>query len=153
MWHFKPGCSSNDKIVNKSSCSYFFFQLTLKLRGHTLAVNYCVIIKNDAQLITASLDKTLKLWDIETGELLFNFTEHTGSVNGCCFTHCEEFMISASFDCTIKIWNFRTRTLITSIDNNSCNRTWKLFFKSPPPQKKKRGTIFFVFRNFYCCRV
>ena len=59
----------------------------------------------DEQIIASgSADKTIKLWHLETGELLATFTGHNNIVTALAFTASGEMLVSGSLDKTIKIW-------------------------------------------------
>ncbi|MFS0520278.1 WD40 repeat domain-containing protein, partial [Nostoc sp. UIC 10607] len=53
----------------------------------------------------ASNDKTLKLWNLETGEDERTFNGHSDSVNAVALTSDGKRVISASSDKTLKLWN------------------------------------------------
>lgn len=51
------------------------FQLRIKVfRGHLDAVRSCKYIDNDQKILSASDDKTIKIWDVESGQILHNYT-------------------------------------------------------------------------------
>lgn len=60
-------------------------------------------------LISGSMDKTIKIWDVRTGLCLYSIFGHDGYVNNIIWLNEEnyysKFMISASQDGTIKIWD------------------------------------------------
>lgn len=55
-------------------------------------------------LVSASADKTIKIWRLETGELLQTLNGHSAAVNSVAISPDGEFIVSGSSDKTIKIW-------------------------------------------------
>ncbi|NTW37409.1 MAG: hypothetical protein HGB17_15070, partial [Syntrophobacteraceae bacterium] len=55
--------------------------------------------------VSASRDKTLKVWDIMTAECLNTFKGHTGKINCLALTPNDEMIVSGSEDKTIKVWD------------------------------------------------
>ena len=63
-------------------------------------------VKNKV-LISGSWDKTIKYWDINTGECLRTLKGHTSPVESIK-VGSDNFLISSSGDHTIKVWNIKT---------------------------------------------
>jgi WD40 repeat protein len=64
-----------------------------------------VALSPDEQIIASgSADKTIKLWHLQSGELLGTFTGHANTVTALSFTASGEMLVSGSLDKTIKIW-------------------------------------------------
>ncbi|MEB3826574.1 serine/threonine-protein kinase [Phormidium sp. CCY1219] len=89
------------------------------LIGHTGAI-YSVAIAPDGQTIaSASEDKTIKIWDAETGEIRQELTQHSAPVNALAMTPDGKLLISASADKTIKIWQLETGFLLRTLTGHS----------------------------------
>ena len=57
------------------------------------------------QFISASLDKTLKVWDAKSPKQLLNLTGHNDSIHSVITSPDDKKLISASKDKTLKVWN------------------------------------------------
>jgi len=61
-------------------------------------------------IVSASLDRTLRIWDAATGTSLAILTGHTGSVNACAVSPDGTWIASAGMDRTLRIWDVATYT-------------------------------------------
>ena len=88
-------------------------RLLYTLYGHTQRVKAVVITPNGKQVISGSDDKTLKVWNLETGEEIFTLIGHRnsqhGSINTLAVTPNSKQVISGSLDDTLKVWDLETR--------------------------------------------
>jgi WD40 repeat protein len=84
----------------------------LTFTGHSGFVNACAFSSDGTRILSASDDKTLKLWDVETGTEIHTFSGHTESVNGCAFSPDGTKILSSSADKTLKLWDTETGTAI-----------------------------------------
>ncbi|KAK9461858.1 Aldehyde/histidinol dehydrogenase [Lipomyces oligophaga] len=75
------------------------------LHGHSHIVQDCVISSDGQFAISASWDKTLRLWELKTGKTMHRFDGHTGDVLSASFSGDNRLVVSGSRDKTIKIWN------------------------------------------------
>ena len=57
------------------------------------------------RLASSSDDRTVKVWDIDSGPETFTLKGHTGSVIGVSFIPDGRRIASASQDATIKVWD------------------------------------------------
>jgi len=55
--------------------------------------------------VSASGDKTLKVWDLDSGLALRTLEGHSASVNGVAVTPDGKRAVSASEDKTLKVWD------------------------------------------------
>ena len=56
------------------------------LRGHTGIINTAVFSPDGTKIVTASYDKTARIWDTETGKELHKLEGHTGFVMSAAFS-------------------------------------------------------------------
>ncbi|KAK3755755.1 hypothetical protein QZH41_019992, partial [Actinostola sp. cb2023] len=69
-------------------------------------------------MFTASTDKTIALWDYETGSRIKRLKGHTSFVNSCCPSRRGlQYVVSGSDDCTIKLWDTRKRGCVQTFQN------------------------------------
>ena len=75
--------------------------------GHTYSVA-CVTFSADGRsLVSGSGDKTVKLWDVQTGGVVKTFHGHTGWVFSVSISS-NNMIASGSIDNTICLWNIQT---------------------------------------------
>ena len=58
--------------------------------------------------VSASGDRTLKVWDLETGRALRTLEGHSAYVSGVAVTADGRRAVSASGDKTLKVWDLET---------------------------------------------
>ncbi|KAK1762595.1 WD40 repeat-like protein [Phialemonium atrogriseum] len=75
------------------------------LHGHSHIVSDCVISSDGAYALSASWDKTLRLWELATGTTTRRFVGHTNDVLSVSFSADNRQIVSGSRDRTIKLWN------------------------------------------------
>ncbi|NER35086.1 MAG: hypothetical protein F6J93_13900 [Oscillatoria sp. SIO1A7] len=89
------------------------------LSAHTDAVNAVAITPDGKNLISASSDNTIGIWNLKTGKLEKTLTGHTYLLN-CLATSADgKIIASGGFDKTIRIWNLDTGELMQTISRNS----------------------------------
>ena len=67
-------------------------------------VKYFEVVVFTSELITASVDKTLALWDLHTGERRKRLKGHQGFINSCDVARRgPQLVCSASDDGTVKV--------------------------------------------------
>ncbi|RCI14851.1 hypothetical protein L249_6512 [Ophiocordyceps polyrhachis-furcata BCC 54312] len=72
---------------------------------------------DDNVLATGSYDATIKIWNLETGEVIRTLHGHASTVRTLQFD--ESKLISGSFDKTIKIWNWQTGECLSTLQCHS----------------------------------
>jgi hypothetical protein len=57
------------------------------------------------RLASASLDQTVKVWDLATGREVLTLKGHTAGVNSVAFSPDGQRLASAAWDKTVKVWD------------------------------------------------
>ena len=68
------------------------------------------------KILTCSLDKTARIFGMNSGQLLKEYRGHTSYVNSAKFNRNAELIYTASSDATIKVWKTSTSACIKTID-------------------------------------
>lgn len=95
------------------------------LEAHTSMVHSVTISPDGKIIASGSSDKTIKLWELESGKLLRQlgrwFSGHSGIVDTLAFSPDGEILASGSWDETIKLWSVSTGKQISHLKgHNSC---------------------------------
>jgi WD40 repeat protein len=78
------------------------------LEGHSKSVNSVAISPNTQWIASASDDRTIKIWDVATGQCCQTLEGHSESVKSVTISPDAQWIVSASDDGTIKIWDAAT---------------------------------------------
>jgi len=82
----------------------------MTLHGHTDMVSSVEFSRDGQHIVTASDDKTARIWDTQTysqaGDPL---TGHTDAVRSASFSLDGKLVVSASYDGTVRIWNAKSK--------------------------------------------
>ena len=84
-------------ICRRGSCS-------TRSSGHTYIVSSVAISADGQTLVSGSYDKTIKIWNMQTRQLLHTLSGYTDLVRSVAISADEQTLVSGSDDKTIKIW-------------------------------------------------
>jgi len=89
------------------------------LKGHQSSVMAVTFSPDGRTLASSSRDKTIRLWDVRTGELKRTLSEHGADVYDVIFSPKGGLLASASGDKTIKLWDARTGRVIRTLKGHT----------------------------------
>lgn len=81
------------------------------LRGHQGAVWAVAVSPEGQTLASAGEDQQIRVWSINTGQLLRSLSGHTDTIWSIAISPDGKLLVSGSADQTIKIWNLQTGKL------------------------------------------
>jgi len=90
------------------------YSLLMTLHDHKAAVNAISIVGN--QIVSASGDRKIKLWDIPTGTLIRTYSGHTKGI--ACVQYDGRRIISGSSDMTIRVFDAVTSAQVAFLEGH-----------------------------------
>lgn len=78
---------------------------SLSVNKRTPTQTLTCIFSNDSKMVaSASVDKTIRIWDVESGVVLRTITGHTSWAFHCSFSPDDKKIMSTSDDRTVRVW-------------------------------------------------
>eukprot|EP01126_Amoeba_proteus_P063731 TRINITY_DN8813_c0_g1_i1.p1 TRINITY_DN8813_c0_g1~~TRINITY_DN8813_c0_g1_i1.p1 ORF type:complete len:226 (+),score=24.85 TRINITY_DN8813_c0_g1_i1:159-836(+) len=102
-------------------------------------------------LATGSRDKTIKIWDTETGKKVNLFHGHISNVFGLCWSPDGKYLVSASRDYTVRIWNLNRQVdrFYAPKGTIFCSCSWSPSGKTIMATTSTGKVFFFNVRNYH----
>ena len=88
-------------------------------KGHTAGVNAVGVTPDGKNIISGSSDKTLRLWDLDSGECIRIFEGHEEDVKTLAILPDGNSFISGSKDCTLRLWDLSSGECLKIFDDHS----------------------------------
>src|SRR6266567_3080347 len=78
------------------------------LQGHSGAIGGAAFSRDGQLVVTASDDKTARIWDAQTGRQVAVLGDHGGAMNSAAFSPDGRYIVTASDDRTARLWDAGT---------------------------------------------
>ena len=69
--------------------------------------------------MSGSDDKTVRIWDVESGDCIKTLEGHTNCVNGVSFSPNNQYVVSGSDDKTVRIWDVESGDCIKTLEGHT----------------------------------
>ena len=99
----------------------------LSLGGHEGQVERAVFSPDGSRIVTASRDRSARIWDTATGKEIAVLRGHEGTVYSAAFSPDGKRIITASYDDTARIWDAATAMEIAALRGHE-DTVWSAAF-------------------------
>jgi WD40 repeat protein len=89
------------------------------LEGHTNWVNAVAVTPDGRRAVSASWDRTLRLWDLSSGQTLRTLEGHTAWVKAVAVTPDGRRAVSGSIDRTLRLWDLRSGQTLRTLEGHT----------------------------------
>ena len=90
-----------------------------KVRERNLLQGYLIAFSRDGKkILSGRADKTVRLWDTESGQLLHTLQGHTDNVTDVAFSRDAQKIVSGSSDRTVRLWDTESGQLLHTLEGH-----------------------------------
>jgi WD40 repeat protein len=89
------------------------------LTGHSQGVTSVAVTADGARILTGSLDKTARLWDAVSGDLIAEFRGHTDRISAVAVTPDGRRIATGSDDGTARLWDTASGRLVAEFNGHT----------------------------------
>ncbi len=75
--------------------------------------------RDENTLASASLDRSIILWNLSTGKPIKQFEGHSRGVSSLCFLNDNQLLVSTGIDQNIRVWDLSSGELLRSMNNHT----------------------------------
>ena len=119
--------------------------LVRTFKGHNDIVKSVSLSADGRYALSGSHDKTLKLWEVSTGQCLRTFEGHSDDVNSVCLSADGRYALSGGGD-TLKLWEVSTGQCLRTFERHS-NGVRSVSFSADGKYALSGGSISFLSRG------
>jgi WD40 repeat protein/energy-coupling factor transporter ATP-binding protein EcfA2 len=118
VWDIESG-EEIQTLKGHTEWVYAVIHLMKVLKGNTIFVSAVAVTPDGKHAISASRDKTLVVWDIESGEEIQTLKGHTEWVQAVAVTPDGKHAISGSSEKTLRVWDIESGEEIQTLKGHT----------------------------------
>ena len=118
-WYMNAWPARRMGLVNWDNKPQALGALMLTLRGHAGSVQSLAYSPDGLMLATASIDRSVRLWNAETGELRTELKGHAYHINAVAFSPDGRRLASAGSDNQVRLWDTTTHECARVLSGNA----------------------------------
>jgi WD40 repeat protein len=88
-------------------------------QGHSGRVSAVAFSPDGQRLASSSLDRTIRTWDIRTGQQLRSLEGHTGAVTALSYSRDGRFLASSSTEWTVRLWDPQAGRILRTLKGHT----------------------------------
>jgi WD40 repeat protein len=92
-------------------------RVPVTLAGHSDRVSDCAYSPDGLRIVSASWDRTLKIWDAESGAELATLSVHSGDLRACAYSPDGRRIVSANT--ALKVWDAESGAELATLSGHS----------------------------------
>ena len=90
-----------------------------RLKGHTDIIRDVEFLPDSRHAVSVGHNKSFKLWDVATGEQLYDFEGHTNHVTSVSVSGDGKRALTGCDDTDVRLWDLEGRTLVRTLKGHS----------------------------------
>ncbi|QYT02124.1 hypothetical protein H0G86_009131 [Trichoderma simmonsii] len=88
------------------------------LDGHQAPITDIKLSRNESRIVSASRDKTIRIWDVSSGACIMTYSGHDQPVAFVSYLSDEKYILSTEFNGISKIWDTSLEALTTPYESH-----------------------------------
>lgn len=92
-----------------------FTQEVRRFKGHSDTVRAMAFLPDGQRAVSVGHNKAFKLWNVDTGELLFDFAGHTENVTSVSVSGDGKRALTGCDDMFVRLWDLESRSLLKTL--------------------------------------
>ena len=121
-WYNKKHSSKAHMSLKSIKAEYLEHALAQKqifIKAHTLEVKKILITSDSQYIISASEDKTIRIWNFQSKKQVAILKGHTDAVESLAISSDNNFVVSGSRDTTVRIWDLQYKIQVSLLQGHT----------------------------------
>jgi len=118
---FQDIVESAENFLNRIGWQNYHSKFILDkfMEGHISVVTSVSFNHDGTKIVSGSRDRTVRVWNSETGECVLTLEGHTQGVMSVSFNHDGTKIVSGSGDKTVRVWNSETGECVLTLEGHT----------------------------------